>query len=355
MASADRTAVTAPAAPAPPAARPAGGGPPRLRLQRVAPFVPGTTVAIGDLRDRLGLTRAEVRLFTGFLGLDRVPMAEGMTGLDMLLRAGEAVLDGADRDRVRHLVHPHTLLHIAPPAHRWMITLREKLRLPAASAFELSHQNCTSGLFGLRLLEALLRTDPPGAQGLLLIADKITSPLAQKIAGTTILGEAAAAVLAGLDGPGDEVIGQAHRTLGEYHASLDMPADLRRHYSQLYLPTMLEVLQEAVADAGLTLGEVDRILPHNVNRHSWVKAAQQLGLPTERFYLENVPRTGHCFGADPFVNLVSARAESAVRPGDAVALLSAGSSGTFSAVLLRLDDLPARAGVGTPTPCTEGD
>lgn len=314
-----------------------------LRLQRIAPYVPPTTVAIADLQDRLGLTRAEVRLFTTYLGLERVPMAEGMTAQEMMLTAGEAALDGADRTRVRHLVHPHTVLHVTPATHRLMTTLRGKLQLTEASGFELAHQNCTSGLFSVRVVEALLRAEPPGAQALVLVTDKITTPLVQKLHGTTILGEAAVAVLAGLDGPGDEVVGQAHRTLGEYHSSQDMPADVQRHYKQVYMPTMLEVLHEAVADAGLTLDDIDRILPHNVNRHSWVMSAKTLGVPVERFYLDNVPRTGHCFGADPFVNLHTARAEAAIRPGDAVVLLSAGASGTFSAVVVRVDDLPPHA------------
>src|SRR5687767_10358191 len=133
-----------------------------LRLQRVAPFVPSTTVTVAELADRLGLSRTEVRLFTGFLGLDRVPMAEGMTVLDMMLTAGETALDGVDPIRVRHVLHAHAMTHIAPPGHRWMTTLREKLHLAEASVFDLSHQHCNSGLFSVRVVEALLRTDTEG-------------------------------------------------------------------------------------------------------------------------------------------------------------------------------------------------
>lgn len=335
MASAERAATRAPQRP--PAARRDRRG---LRLQRIAPYVPPTTVAVADLQERLGLSRAEVRLFTTYLGLDRVPMADGMSALEMLLEAGDAALDGVDRTLVRHLVHPHTVLHITPATHRLMTTLRDKLQLTESSGFELAHQNCTSALFSIGVVEALLRTEPPGARALVMITDKVTTPLVQKLHATTILGEAAVAVLVGLDGPGDEVVGQAHRTLGEYHSSQDMPADVQRRYRHTYMPTMLEVLQEAVADAGLTLADVDRILPHNVNRHSWVMGAKTLGVPVERFYLANVPKTAHCFGADAFVNLHTARAESAVRPGDTAVLLSAGASGTFSAVVVRVDDLP---------------
>ncbi len=48
---------------------------------------------------------------------------------------------------------------------------------------------------------------------------------------------------------------------------------------------------------------LDLVLPHNVNRYSWSTTARLLGLPLDRIYLENVPKTGHCFCADPFINL----------------------------------------------------
>jgi 3-oxoacyl-[acyl-carrier-protein] synthase-3 len=306
-----------------------------LYLHKTAPFVPEESVAIDDLRDSLGISDAEVRILTKFLGLDRVAVAGGLSVLDMLLTVGQDVLAEADRSAVRYLIHPHTLQHLAPPSLRWMDVLREKLLLDGARAFSLSHQGCVAGLYALKVAESLLLAEPAGSTALILVGEKSLGPSMQHLPGTSVLGDAAAGVLVGLDGPGDAVLSVAHRTLGEYYGSLYMSDDLQRQYRNLYTPTVASVMREAIEDAGLGLDDIDVVLPHNVNRYSWTTIARHLGLPLDRVYLENVPKTGHCFCSDPFVNLSTARDEGAVRPGDTVLMVSAGQGGTFSAATVQ--------------------
>lgn len=310
-------------------------GPRNLYLRTVVPFIPERSTAIRDMRDALGITDGEVRLLTKFLGLDRVVTAEGLSTLDMLLALGQQVLADADRSAVRWLIHAHTLQHLAPPSLRWLDTLRDKLQLDEASAFSMSHQGCVVGLNVLKAAEGLLRSEPAGSTALVLVGEKALSPVVQHIPGTSVLGDATAGLLVSLEGPGDAVVSVAHRTLGEYHQAMRMPEELQRRYRQDYVPTVAAVLREAVEQAGLELGDVDLVLPHNVNRYSWTSIARLLGLGLERVYLENVPKTGHCFCADPFMNLSTARAEGAVRPGDLAVMVSAGQGGTFTAAVIQ--------------------
>jgi len=157
----------------------------------------------------------------------------------------------------------------------------------------------------------------------------------QVIPGNTILGEAAAACLVGLDAPGDAVVGSAHHVLGEFHRYRDMDYQVRLEYQRKYLPALCSVITEAVGKAGLEVTDLALVLPHNVNRYSWIQAAAALGIASDRVYLDNVPRTGHCFCADPFVNLADARREGRVESGSHLLLASAGLGATFSAVVLR--------------------
>ncbi|SDN47507.1 3-oxoacyl-[acyl-carrier-protein] synthase III C-terminal domain-containing protein [Actinacidiphila guanduensis] len=306
-----------------------------LYLRRVVPRIPAHSVAIADLGQALEVPDSEIRLLTRFLGLDRIVTAEGRSTLDMLLALGHDALAGADRAKVRHLVHAHTVQHLAPPALRWMDVLRDKLGLHEASAFSLSHQGCVIGLSALKTAESLLTGEPAGSQALLLIGEKALSPVMQHIPGTSVLGDATAAVLADLEGPGDAVLSVAHRTLGEFHQARHMSPELQHRYRQQYTPTLAAVMLEAVAAAGLDLDAIDLVLPHNVNRYSWTTTARRLGLPPERIYLDNVPRTGHCFCADSFMNLATARAEQALPPGRTALMVSAGQGGTFAAAAVR--------------------
>lgn len=307
-----------------------------LHLHAVAPFVPEHSVAIEDLRVPIGLSEAEYQLFTRFLGLERIATATGLTTFDMLLAAGREALAGTDRSKVRYLIHAHAVQHVAPPQLRLAHSLREGLGLGGARSFAMSHQSCVAGLYALKVAELLLGAQPAGSTALLLTGEKIFSPLVQHLPGTTITGDAAAAVLVGLDGPGDAVIGRAHRTLGEFHRSRDMPPAQQRRYHHVYIDALVSVMRDAVRDAGLELEDVSLVLPHNVNRFSWVAAATALPIPLDRVYLENIPKFGHCYCCDPFVNLTTARAQGAVHPGDPVLMVSGGQGATFGAVVVRI-------------------
>ena len=115
-----------------------------------------------------------------------------------------------------------------------------------------------------------------------------------------------------------------------------MTPELQGRYHESYVPALASVMRDAVQDAGLAIEDVSLVLPHNVNRFSWSETARLLGIPLARIYLDNIPRMGHCFAADPFVNLATARAEGATKPGDTVLLASAGQGGTFAAAVVRI-------------------
>jgi 3-oxoacyl-[acyl-carrier-protein] synthase-3 len=307
-----------------------------LHLRTVVGLVPDESIAVADVGASLGLPDSEIRLFTRFLGLDRVPSAGKLSVSDMLLSAGEEALAGEDRSRVGYLIHAHTLQHLAPPSMRIVGSLRDKLGLGEARAFAMSHQSCVTGLYALKVAEALLRAEPVGRTALLLFGEKVLSTTMRCLPQATVLGDAAAACLVALGGPGDAVLGMAHRTLGEFYESGNMAPGLRVRYRQIYAPVMAEVMENAVRGTGLTMDDISLVLPHNVNRYSWSVIAKELRLPLSRVYLENVPKTSHCFCADPFVNLTTARAEGAVNPGEVVLMVSAGEGGTFGAVVVRV-------------------
>ena len=56
--------------------------------------------------------------------------------------------------------------------------------------------------------------------------------------------------------------------------------------------------------AGLKLGDLSALLHANLFRPLVVMKERQAGFGPEQLYLDNIPRVGHCFAADPLINLV---------------------------------------------------
>ena len=307
-----------------------------LRLRRVVPFAPRGRVSIAQLTAELGLPAAHERFYSRILGLDQVASVGALTVRDMLLSVGDETLADTDRSKIRYLIHVHSMQHVAPPAARLVGSLRDKLGLPDATAFTLANQGCASGLYCLGLAESLLRTEAPDARALILVGEKALAPESRLIPGATLLGDGAAGVLVGLGGPGDEVLAISHRTIGEFHESRLMSRATLKRYQDMYVPMIGTVMREAAERAGFGLDDVSMVLPHNVNRFSWIEIGRRLDFPVERMYLDNVAELGHCYGSDPFVNLEAARAAGLVAPGDNVLMVSAGQGAVFTAVALRI-------------------
>jgi 3-oxoacyl-[acyl-carrier-protein] synthase III len=95
------------------------------------------------------------------------------------------------------------------------------------------------------------------------------------------------------------------------------------------------VTDELLGAAGLKLGEVAALLHANIFTPLVMMKERQAGFSAEQLYLDNIPRVGHCFAADPLINLVDRAALGHLRPG-AYALLAASVPGSRIGVLLRL-------------------
>jgi 3-oxoacyl-[acyl-carrier-protein] synthase III len=173
----------------------------------------------------------------------------------------------------------------------------------------------------------------PEALALVLLGEKTVSYMSRIIPDVTVLGEGVAAVLVAANGNRDRLLGYATRTHGSPEGTVIMGRDMAAEFRQIYGPALAEVIHEALAVAGLSITDVDMVLPHNVNRVSWVRAAETIGLRTDQIFLGNIGRTGHCFCADPFVNYRTVTERGLLNEGDRYLMVSVGLGSTFSAMV----------------------
>ncbi|MCB7135518.1 3-oxoacyl-[acyl-carrier-protein] synthase III C-terminal domain-containing protein [Cellulosimicrobium marinum] len=302
----------------------------------VGAYVPATGVAIRDIADELGIDGTELRVFERFFGLREVCTAVGEDLADIYVRAARATPGLAGNEhRVRYVLGARTIATVAPVGVNPLHDAAARLGLDDAVVWTLTQHACASALLAVDLAGRLLAADgDPDALALVLTGEKAFSPGSRLIEGTTVMGEGTAACLVSAHAPGDPVLAYATRTLGEYH-QVPLPEDLVAPFGVAYTEVLAEVVEEAVAQAGLTVDDLALVLPHNVNRVSWKRLCKRLDLPLSRVRLDDVPRTGHCFGADSFIGYAAARSAGMLRDGDPYLMVAVGLGATFSAMVLR--------------------
>ncbi|MFE0171830.1 3-oxoacyl-[acyl-carrier-protein] synthase III C-terminal domain-containing protein [Streptomyces sp. NPDC059002] len=296
------------------------------------------TVPVHGLKESLGLKDQEVRRFTRLYGLDRICQAPGRSEAE-LLTAAAGKLEGlaGQEDRVRYVIQAKGIRTTAPYPDRPLREVRESLGLRRARTFAVADHGCATGLLALDVAGLLLAADgDPDALALVLAGEKTMTPFSQWIADVSIMGEATAAVLLAPGGGRDRVLGYASRIHGRADGLIDLSGSgLAKEASRIYQDALQEVVLAATEEAGITVADLDLVLPHNVNRVSWTVAAKNLGIPVDRIFLDNIGATGHSFCADPFINYQSARERGLLRPGDHYLMTSAGLGQTFAATILQ--------------------
>lgn len=304
-------------------------------LEAVSSYLP-PTISVEQLRDPLGLTDQQVRRFTRLYGLDRICQAPDRSETDLLLAAvGKLDALTGREDRVRYVVRAKGLRTTAPYPVSPVQQVREALGLPAATVFSVADHGCATGLLAVDVAGTLLAADDdPEALALVLAGDKTFTPFSQWVEDVCVMGEGMTALLVGRNGPRDRVLGYDARIHGRADGVIDLDPEGAREAKRIYQDAMGEVITGALDIAGLTIADIDLVLPHNVNRVSWTVAANALGIDRDRVFLDNIARTGHCFCADPFINYQSARELGLLRPGDRYLMTSAGLGQSFAAMVL---------------------
>jgi 3-oxoacyl-[acyl-carrier-protein] synthase-3 len=228
---------------------------------------------------------------------------------------------------------------------------------------------CTGFIYGLATAHAYMQM--PSTQHILLVgvdtlsrmtdcSDRATAAILADGAGAVVLRrceEPARGVLytrTGADGSGHELLyaagGLNHavrlqtacmvpegdpRVSGEdvpgdaYYLRMDGPKVFR-----LAVTRMTSLVQEAVAELGWRMEDVDLLIPHQANRRIIDAVGDKLGLPAERVYA-NIDRYGNTSAASIPMAYDEARRCGRIRPGSRVIMVAFGAGLTWGSAVLR--------------------
>lgn len=306
-------------------------------LDAIEAYAPEKYVPVELAADRLGLNRHQARMFRRVHGLATLRDDPAQSLFDLIRIPAERVLAALpDRDSVRYLIYAHTIQNVTPSYLEPAPAVRDALGLSSAEAFAVTQQNCASGFAAVDIAGELLKAGgDPRHRALVVTGEKPFSRIAQLIENTSIMGEASAACLVGLDGPGARVRSYVVRSAGQ-HADIFRPsAAAQSEFGDTFTERLTSVITQVVAEAGLSLHEIELIVPHNVNLSSWRKVIPELGVDRKQVFLDNISAYGHTFCSDSFLNLATLRDAGRLVGGGHYVLVSVGMGATYAAMVVQ--------------------
>ncbi|HWC29502.1 MAG TPA: beta-ketoacyl-ACP synthase III [Dehalococcoidia bacterium] len=112
---------------------------------------------------------------------------------------------------------------------------------------------------------------------------------------------------------------------------------------------MEEVTRQAIGQAGLTVEDVDFVVPHQANQRIISAVGKAMNLPPERL-ITNVEKYGNTSSASIPVALCEAWEEGRFKPGDRIALVAFGGGLVWGASLLEWTGLGSESTQAAPKP-----
>jgi 3-oxoacyl-[acyl-carrier-protein] synthase-3 len=280
-------------------------------------------------------------------------VADGVSTSDLAVEAAQEALRnaGVAADAVDLVIVGTASPDMLFPATACLV--QNRIGATRAGAFDASAA-CTSWAYGVAMGHAAIASGT--ADTVLVIgAEALSRFVDWTDRGTSVLfGDAAAAVVLrpcspdegflgfhlGSDGAGASWIsvpgGGSRRPAS--HESVDAGDHFLkmngREVFKFAVRAIPRAIEQVVATAGLSIGDIDCFIPHQANVRIIQAAAERLGQPMERFFV-NVEQYGNTSAASVPVALYEAAEQGRIRPGSLVVFVAFGAGLTWGAAAMR--------------------
>jgi 3-oxoacyl-[acyl-carrier-protein] synthase III len=306
-----------------------------LYLNEVFSHVAPNRKTVQEMAGELELTTQEVSVFRTVFGLREIAVVDQGGAFELLdsVLAKFVAATTIDLKQIKYIFHCHAAPCVCPSGGELLGPLKKKYGLNQAIAVGLAQDQCATPLTALNLAEILLEDETDDAKILFLTGEVGFAPKQRVIPNTTIIGDASAACVVGKQGTRNAVLTVAQRKF--------QLADVQPAVGSIPVPAtsygedLLQVVRDALDQAAMRLDQLALIVIHNVNSISWKFFSRNFPCPIDLIFLDNIPKAGHCFTSDPFINYCDAVETGRIKPGDHFMMVSVGTSSSFAAVILQ--------------------
>ena len=310
-------------------------------------YLPEKILTNADLEQMIETTADWIVERTGVE--ERHVAAPGETTCDLAEQASRRALEAAGieaRDIDLIVLGTTTPDHVFPSV---ATQLQHRLGCHGGPAFDVQAV-CTGFVYAMDIARRFIATGAT-RRALVVGADTFTRIIDWRDRGTSILfGDGAGAVvLEATDEPG--IIDSRLHADGRYKELLWVPAGVSSGYDQtqrnaafvemrgsevfkVAVHTLKEIAEQILTANGMTVADVNWLIPHQANRRILAATAKRLGLPEERM-VDCVRLHGNTSAASVPLALDVAVRDGRIQRGDILLLEGFGGGFTWGAVLLK--------------------
>jgi len=311
-------------------------------------YLPETVLTNAELAKRVDTSDDWIRERTGIRQRHVAKPGEKTSDLALQAARGALTMAGMDANELDLIVCATTTPDETFPATA--TTLQARLNMNHGAAFDVQAV-CSGFVYGMAVADSFIKTGM--ARTVLLVGAETMSRLMDWTDRTTcvLFGDGAGAVvLQAREGRGDStdrgVFNSKLFSDGRLHdllyvdggpSSTQTTGHLRMQGKEVFRHAVTNIsnaILASLAEAGLTIADIDWFIPHQANQRILDGTARKLGIPPEKV-VSTVALHGNTSAASVPLALATAVADGRVQKGQLVLLEAMGGGFTWGASLLR--------------------
>lgn len=308
-----------------------------MNIESIFYSLDGDKVLISDLTKKENIPIGEARIFEKIMGLRFAIRNYAINYQDQLFFILGQYFKNRffEKNNVKYCIFAHTADDIAPNGFSIFEKAINKFKLLQTQFFGVSLHKCASIFQVFNLSKTLFENLSENDVILLVVSDVTFTGILQYIPGSTVLSDGAALLELRKSGSRCEILDVYLNEMGCFSKGYYGSHDEQLLFQSNYAANVVSSIEAVLNRCNIDISQIKKIFPHNVNVFSWKQVASKLKVPIDKFYLNNISKTAHCFGADPFINLADAKSEGILKVGDTIILVTVGLGATFSSMLLK--------------------
>ncbi|MGM3159642.1 3-oxoacyl-ACP synthase [Dickeya undicola] len=315
-----------------------------MRLTRFVTWVPEQRLNASEIIRAAGASASEARVFSQLFGFQQVAALDSDVPLASVF---QRLLSELQRQspHPEHpadvLIYAHGMPVQAEERHPWLAQLgREHPFIrDNAPCYELDQQNCATLFWALSLAQRLL-SQSRVKRVVIIAGDTFAAyPVQERyVPGCSLAGDAFAALLLEAEPGGLQLESVFMAQRAEFHEGLFGSIEALKAFYLAHDDMVNTALQGALPRQSSTERRQLYLLPHNVNRLSWLNYSRRHQHPLENIALGLMPDIGHCYTVDPLLLLPAALP--AIQSGKPHVMLSVGLGAWIGSCRIRYADAP---------------
>ncbi len=307
-----------------------------VEITGIGMYVPSRVLTNYDLEKILDTSDEWITTRTGIK--ERHIAEEWEKSSDLAQRAAEEAIENANIDKKEIdavIVATSTPDMIFPSTACF---LSDKLSLKNPMAYDISAA-CSGFIYALTMANSFIKSGQ--FNNVLVVGSEVFSHIIdwQDRSTAVIFGDGAGAVVLSKTNTDSDILSAVMHSDGSHWGSLYCPVGEKlkmrgRETFKLAIKSMESASKKALKNAGLTLDDIDLVIPHQANIRIIDALAERLGIPHEKVF-SNIHKYGNTSAASIPIALYEAIKENKIKKGDNILLTAFGGGLTWGSIVLR--------------------